>query len=65
MDDEAVVTWKGLQEQFGWPYSRAHTKRLEDSGSFAKRFYLSQAHTAHPLWKRSEVVRFLTPPKLK
>jgi hypothetical protein len=25
MDDEAVVDWKGLKEQFGWPYSRTHT----------------------------------------
>jgi hypothetical protein len=65
MDDEAVVDWKGLKEDFNWPYSRAHTKRLEDAGKFAKRFYLTQTRTAHPLWKRREVIEFLTPPTTK
>jgi hypothetical protein len=63
MDDEAVVDWKGLKEEFGWPYGRAHTKRLEVAGKFPERFYLTETRTAHPLWNRLKVKQTLTPPK--
>lgn len=65
MDDEAVIDWKGLKNDFGWPYSRAHTWRLMEAGKFPKSFKLIETHNSHPLWKRREITKFLTPPSTK
>jgi predicted DNA-binding transcriptional regulator AlpA len=61
MDNAAVVDWKGLTEEFGWPYSRTHTWRLMAAGKFPQCFKLVDSRNSHPLWTRREIIQFLTP----
>jgi predicted DNA-binding transcriptional regulator AlpA len=61
MDDEAVVDWKGLKEQFGWPYSRTQTWRMMAEGRFPRAFKLGEHRNSHPVWKRREIVEHLQP----
>jgi len=58
MDDEAVVDWKGLKGEYGWPYSRTQTWRLMLSGHFPRSFKLVDARNAHPVWRRNELTDF-------
>jgi predicted DNA-binding transcriptional regulator AlpA len=59
MDNSAVVDWKGLKQEFGWPYSRSHTWRLMDAGKFPRAFKLGEHRNSHPVWRRREVIDFL------
>ena len=62
MDDEAVVDWKGLKEQFGWTLSRTQTWLWMNDGLFPRCFKLRNTRNSHPLWKRREIVEFLRKP---
>lgn len=52
MDDEAVVDFKGLRDEFGITYSRSHIGRLEEQGKFPKRWKPFEFRNSHPYWKR-------------
>ena len=58
MDDDAVIGWKALKEEFGWPYSRTHTWRLMAAGKFPRCFKPYDIRNAPPLWWRREIVEF-------
>jgi hypothetical protein len=59
MDDEAVVDFKGLREQFGITYTRSHIKRLEDARKFPKRGKAFEYRNSHPYWRVREIREWL------
>jgi hypothetical protein len=51
MDDEAVIDFKDLKQEFGIIESRSTIKRWEDAGTFPKRHKPPGAHrNSHPYW---------------
>jgi hypothetical protein len=61
MDDEAVVDWKGLKDEFGWPYSRTQTWRMMKEGRFPGLINPNKHRNSHPMWKRRKIVEHLQP----
>lgn len=60
MDDEAVVDFKGLRQEFGITYGRTHLQRLEHAEKFPKRLRPSGDHrSAHVFWRRREIPAWL------
>jgi Prophage CP4-57 regulatory protein (AlpA) len=57
-DDFAVVGWNALKQEFGWPYSRAHTWRMMNAGTFPKSFKLGTFKNSHPAWFRVDIRNF-------
>jgi hypothetical protein len=56
MNDNAVVGWKGLLKEYGWPYSRTHTWRMMAEKRFPECFKPPGAHrNSHPMWWRREI----------
>ncbi len=53
-----IVDWRGLKA-LGWPYSRAHTWRMMDSGDFPKAFKLGAHRNSHPVWKLTDILAHL------
>jgi hypothetical protein len=52
-----IVGWKGLKGM-GWPYSRAHTWRLMNSGIFPKAAKLGSFPNSHPMWRVQSVLAY-------
>jgi predicted DNA-binding transcriptional regulator AlpA len=50
-----IVDWRGLKS-FGWPYSRTHTWRMMEAGTFPRAFKLTDERNGHPVWKMKEVL---------
>jgi hypothetical protein len=54
------ITFERLQG-LGWPYSRTHTKRLEDQGLFPKRIKLMGDHRCNKVvWEYEAVLKVLS-----
>ncbi len=54
-----LLTWKQLQTEFGYPYSRVHTYRLIAAGSFPLPLKLGKFRGARVVWVRQEVEDWL------
>jgi predicted DNA-binding transcriptional regulator AlpA len=50
-----IVDWKSLKA-LGWPYSRAHTWRMMESGDFPQSFKLGGHRNSHPVWKLKDIL---------
>ena len=59
MDDEAVVYYKGLKEDFGIDISRTHLARLEKAGKFPKRHKPFVVRGSRIFWKRKDIKAWL------
>jgi hypothetical protein len=58
MNEYEVVSYKGLKELFGLPYSRTHMPRLEAKG-FPKSFKLDDPRGGRKVWWKREVIAWL------
>jgi predicted DNA-binding transcriptional regulator AlpA len=59
MDHNAVVSWRGLKEDFGIPESRTTIWRWMDAGKFPRIINPKKSRNTHPLWWRHEIVAYL------
>lgn len=63
-DRPLIVGWKGLKVM-GWPYSRAHTWRLMEAGTFPKAEKLGAFRNSHPMWRVKSVLAYFEAHGLK
>ncbi len=59
MEDDAVVTYKGLREEYGIVLSRTHIARLEKTGKFPKRFKPFEHRGSHFYYRRRDIRSWL------
>ena len=57
------LSWRKLKEVLGWPYSRAHTKRLETDPRYAHdpfppRGGIGSHRNNHPIWYTPAVLDY-------
>jgi hypothetical protein len=58
MDDEAVVYYEDLENDFGLKISRTHIKRLENDGKFPPRVKPSEIRGSRFWYRRREVRKY-------
>lgn len=52
-----LVDWKALK-QMGWPYSRAHTWRMMESGDFPQCYKPGGHRNSHPVWRLKDILNY-------
>lgn len=55
-DKPELVTWRGLQVLYGWPYSKTHTLRMVKEGRFPSVWKVpGSPRNGHPLWRSDKL----------
>ena len=59
MDEQKLVTYAQLSQEFGITYSRTHLPRLEKAGKFPPRFKPFGTRGSRIWWWRHQIVAWL------
>jgi predicted DNA-binding transcriptional regulator AlpA len=59
MTDKEVITYKGIRQQLGIPYSRTQLGRLIEAGKFPRPFKLNDFRGSPVVFWKHEVIAWL------